>query len=609
MKKELIPIFFACDDAYAPYLTVMIKSLVDNANTKDYNYIIHVLATDLTLENQSKIRTVIKKGFKIKFENLSVEIDDILGKMSSRLRDYYTVSIYYRIFIPTLFPNYHKALYLDADMVAIDDVSKLYETELGDNLLAACRDGVVPTNDILKEYVEKAVGVDKWEDYFNSGVLVMNLDKMRQDMIQEKFVYLLDKYNFKTVAPDQDYLNAICKNKVVYLDKGWDVMPNVDTSFDEKNFHIIHYNMFQKPWTYDNVKYGQYFWEYAKKTLYYHKIEKVKKSYTDERRKSDIEGAAKMVDNAKKIIEDKVKFKDVLTDEFWNENDEALKQKSEERVRVIKNIEKAIMEGDYNKKVEEGDHIVSEEDRKKVIYRYDVMKKKVRHKIEFEVANVITATIASRVNRDTTIVGIENIKDVDSGAIITSNHFSKVDTTIIRKLMSKIRKTRKYSIVVQEDNFFMKGALGWILKNNKTIPLCLNHSYIENTFNPTIEKMLKKKYYILIYPEQEMWFNYRKPRALKIGAYHYAAKYNVPIIPCFTKIEDTDEIGDDGFKKSKYTLYVMPPIYPDPNKTLKQNKEEMRQKDFELKVEAYEKAYGRKYDEPFDVTKDIAGYK
>lgn len=80
-----------------------------------------------------------------------------------------------------------------------------------------------------------------------------------------------------------------------------------------------------------------------------------------------------------------------------------------------------------------------------------------------------------------------------------------------------------------------------------------------------------------------MWFNYKKPRPLKLGAYHYATKYNVPIIPCFVKIDDLGEIEEDGFKKSQYTLYIMPPIYPDENKDLRSNKNEMKNKDYELK--------------------------
>lgn len=283
-------------------------------------------------------------------------------------------------------------------------------------------------------------------------------------------------------------------------------------------------------------------------------------------------------------------------------------EKSKERLKVIENIKEAVNKKEFNLKVEEGDPIISQEDREKVIINYDTNKKKIRNKIEYYFAKSLADTITNEVNKDTKIIGLENIKDINTGAIITCNHFSKVDNTVIRYMINKINKSKDFGIIVQESNFFMQGIIGWLIRNNKTIPLSLDHNYMANNFMPTVKELLNNKAYILIYPEEEMWFNYKKPRPLKPGAYHYAAKYNVPIIPCFIKIEDTDEIGEDGFNKSKYTLYVMPPIYPKKDKNLKENKEEMRNKDYELKVKAYEQAYGKKLDYTFNLKDDIAGW-
>ncbi|MGN1013198.1 MAG: lysophospholipid acyltransferase family protein [Clostridia bacterium] len=283
-------------------------------------------------------------------------------------------------------------------------------------------------------------------------------------------------------------------------------------------------------------------------------------------------------------------------------------EKSQDRLKVIENIRSAIENGKLNSKVEEGDPFVSQEDREKVILNYDTKKKKIRNKVEYYFAKSLTDTITNSVNKETKIIGLENIENIDTGAIITSNHFSKVDSTIIRFMINKIHKSKDFGIIVQESNFFMPGVIGWLIRNNKTIPLSLDHNYMAKNFIPTVRELLNKKSFILIYPEEEMWFNYRKPRPPKPGAYHYAAKYNVPIIPCFVKIEDTEEYEDNGFKKSKYTLYIMKPIFPDTSKDLKQNKEEMREKDYNLKKEAYEKAYGKKLDYKFNPEEDIAGW-
>ena len=190
-------------------------------------------------------------------------------------------------------------------------------------------------------------------------------------------------------------------------------------------------------------------------------------------------------------------------------------EKNKERLQVIENIRKAAENKEFNSKVELHDHVVTDEEREKVILKYDSRKKKLRNKAKTVVARSITDSITEYFNFKTEIKGLENIKDIKTGAIVTSNHFSKIDNTIIRYLMHRIGKKRKFDIIVQETNIFMPGYLGWLLKNNRTIPINKSHEYIAKNFEPTLEKLLKQKHYVLIYPEEEMWFNYKKPRPRK----------------------------------------------------------------------------------------------
>lgn len=284
-------------------------------------------------------------------------------------------------------------------------------------------------------------------------------------------------------------------------------------------------------------------------------------------------------------------------------------KKDEERLQVIENMKQATRNHTFNKKVEPSDHVVTKEEREKVILKYDNRKKKLRNKAKTIVARSIVDSLTEFINLNTEIKGIENITNIKTGAIITSNHFSKVDNTIIRYLMHKIGKKREFDIIVQECNIFMPGSLGWLLKNNQTIPINKDHKYIASNFEPTLEKLFDKKHFVLIYPEEEMWFNYKKPRPGKIGAYHYACKYNVPIIPCFIEMQNTDKIGDDGFYVQKYRLHIMPPIYPDETKDFKVAKEDLRKKDYELKVAKYEEVYHKKLDYSFREEEDIAGWR
>lgn len=283
-------------------------------------------------------------------------------------------------------------------------------------------------------------------------------------------------------------------------------------------------------------------------------------------------------------------------------------KKDEGRLRVIQNIKNAIEANELNRKVEEGDHVVTEEDRRTTIIGFDILKKKPGNYTKAEIARHMADKITSQINVDTEIIGFENIKNIKTSAIITCNHFSKFDNTVVRHCLIKLRKTKNFYIIVQETNMFMPGQLGWLLKNCYTIPISTNIEYNTNNFVPALNKIMDENNFLLIYPEKEMWYNYRKPRPMKIGAYHYACKYNVPIIPFFIEIINRDEIDEDGFYRLKYRLHIMEPIYPDKTKNFKDRKEEMREKDYSARLKKYEEVYNRKFEKEFDIEKDIAGW-
>lgn len=283
-------------------------------------------------------------------------------------------------------------------------------------------------------------------------------------------------------------------------------------------------------------------------------------------------------------------------------------QKSEERLKVIENIKNALVEGNLNKKVELNDPVITEEQREKEILHFDILRNNPIKRIKRIVARNIARNYTKMFNMKTEIIGLENLKNINSGAIITSNHFNPKDSTVIMHATNKVRKTNHLDIVIEEENVFMKGQFGFLMNNCSTIPVNKSTKYWNDNFIPSVEKLLKNRDLILIYPEEQMWFNYRKPRKLKIGAYHIAAKFNVPVIPCFTEMREIkEEYDDDGFNKIRYILHIMPAIYPDPNKDIRINKKEMRDKDYKAKVEAYEEAYGKKLSYNFE-NEDIAGF-
>ena len=284
--------------------------MLDNAS-KDYFYNIHVLTDGISQENKEELEKHMSANSKLIFDDISEHLIKIQARLDATLRDYYTASIFYRLFIAALYPNYDKAIYLDCDITVVGDISKMWNINLGDNIFGVVPDDVISTNPQFRLYASEGVGVD-YDKYFNSGVLLMNLVKYREEKIKEKFVYYLVKYNFETAAPDQDYLNAICKDKVMYIERGWDRM-STDEDYDGE-LYIIHYNNFRKPWYYDNVPYEKYFWEYAKRTTYYDRILKMKEGFTEEMAQKHIVGAQGLVEQTIRIINSDKNFKKVLFD-------------------------------------------------------------------------------------------------------------------------------------------------------------------------------------------------------------------------------------------------------------------------------------------------------
>lgn len=284
-KVEEIPIFFASDNNYAPYLAVAIKSLLSNASP-DYFYKIHVLTTNLDKELCQKIEKLATTNSSIEIVSLASEIEHIKNRF--HLRDYYSIETYYRFFIPDMFPQYDKVLYLDCDITVLGDISNLYLTNISNFLVGAAQEQVMAHYKVFGDYVEKVLDI-KVKNYFSAGVLLINTKLFRAYKIQQKFFKLMSEFKFR-VTQDEDYLNVLCKDKVKKISIGWNKQPFEETGFDDIDLQLIHYNLGWKPWHYENVLYEEYFWEYAEQTEFYEQIREGLKSFTDEQRQKDKDG-------------------------------------------------------------------------------------------------------------------------------------------------------------------------------------------------------------------------------------------------------------------------------------------------------------------------------
>lgn len=276
------------------------------------------------------------------------------------------------------------------------------------------------------------------------------------------------------------------------------------------------------------------------------------------------------------------------------------------RAAVIENIRLAAEHGEFHAKVEVDDPVLTSRQSSAIVAKYLSRRPRFSFRCKTLAARLLANTFTSALNRKTEIIGMEKLSGFTGGAMITSNHFGPTENTVIRHLIKKLGKKR-LNVIAQVSNFAMTGPVGFLMNYADTIPIAQEPHYMQREFVSILQELLKKEELILIYPEQEMWFNYRKPRPCKRGAYYYAARLNVPLISCFVEMRDLPEMDNGEFHKVQFILHILDVLYPEEGKSIKENSEKMRQLDYDLKKSAYEKAYGKPLEYRFEAS-DIAGW-
>lgn len=278
-----------------------------------------------------------------------------------------------------------------------------------------------------------------------------------------------------------------------------------------------------------------------------------------------------------------------------------------DRNAVIENIRRSAESGDFFAKVETGDPILTTAESNAIVSGYLRRRTTLSYRLKSMTARSIANIMTYAINRDTEICGLELVRGLEGGAIITSNHFSPVENTGIRHLVHKLGK-RRINIVSQETNLAMPGMIGFLMNYADVIPISGNVHYTQREFVDLLRECFEREEYVLIYPEEEMWFNYRKPRPPKPGAYYYAARLGVPIISCFIEQQDMPRMDNDEFRKVRFVVHVLGVIRPRAELSVRENCAAMSAEDYALKKEIYEKVYGKPLDYSFDAS-DIAGWR
>ena len=446
--------------------------------------------------------------------------------------------------------------------------------------MGACHEQAMIQVDEYGTYVEKVIGISRY-NFFNAGVLLINCDQFRLRFILDKFIQYLHEYNF-VVTQDEDYLNLICKDHVYWIDQRWntEVFGNIPYPISEAC--VIHYIMTNKPWHYSDCIHGDIFWKYAAETSVYNEILDVLNGYTDEQRARDQASCDRLL----QLAVDETNRED----NFLNRMNKL--KRSQDRVAILQKIERYEREGRFDEDVEDdppGRELLPNE--------IEYVKKTASEKIKTKFAYMIARRFVYNLIDDKKLIikeikGIENFKALNSGAIITCNHFNAFDSFAIQLAYEAAEQTnRTFYRVIREGNYTsFPGFYGFLMRHCNTLPLSSNFQTLRK-FNEGMKKLLADGHFVLVYPEQSMWWNYRKPKPLKPGAFQFAAKSNVPVLPCFITMQDSEIVGDDGFAIQEYTIHIGAPIYPDKDAGYRQNVQMMQDKNFDIWKDIYEKEY------------------
>lgn len=304
--ERVVPVVLACNESYAPYASVTVQSMLENAGTGCF-YRVFVLHAGLTDDTIRLLESA-------KAPQLTVRCLNVEPLMESKgaelhVNGYFSKEAYFRLLIPEALSVYSQVVYLDCDIVVNRDIADILPPDMGDNLFAAVRD-----RPWSSRYVAEQLHV-KEKNYFNSGVLVINVGRWNAEKTTEKcFAYIRTARPEQLRFVDQDVLNVVCMDRVLYLDDAWNYLlhvllrPNPERqSYAEQmgeNFYVLHFTGRLKPWSHPELPLSRYFWKYAKNSAFFERIvETMGKTAAEELTKQKSEKDRLKKDLAKKTGE------------------------------------------------------------------------------------------------------------------------------------------------------------------------------------------------------------------------------------------------------------------------------------------------------------------
>jgi lipopolysaccharide biosynthesis glycosyltransferase len=216
MESYPIHIAFCINDAYAKYVCVTIKSIVDNHPNDDVT--IHILSDYISEKSKCRLsEALIGAESHISIAYHWMNDMDCEGLRVSRL---WPICIWYRFALcNVLSKDIHRVLYLDADTVVAANLSHLFQMNMENKSIAA----VFDINCVINEKRPSYLGYDESKGYSCSGVILMNLDYWRQNNLLNTLIDWAKEHHDLITFPDQDAMNVVCLDSKIDLPWNYDI--------------------------------------------------------------------------------------------------------------------------------------------------------------------------------------------------------------------------------------------------------------------------------------------------------------------------------------------------------------------------------------------------
>lgn len=276
-NHNVISVFFACDEKYVPYVSTAIASVCDNTQ---HPLNIYVIDGGITEHSKKMLTEFVALKAEASLQILTVNTNIFKDMKVNQL----SVSAFCRFLIPWVVPDLDRAVYLDSDVMVLRDIADLFNQDLRGKALAACPDMGREPREQLLSVNKNYISFDKNHIYFNSGVLVIDCQKWRENNIIDDLIALEAKYRYDMIFMDQDVLNKYFDNNYTTLSIEYNFMPHMKEVCKngevenitcemvkevEKHCRIIHFAGPIKPWEskwcFNNGEFEK-FWYYANKT-------------------------------------------------------------------------------------------------------------------------------------------------------------------------------------------------------------------------------------------------------------------------------------------------------------------------------------------------------